>query len=65
MCHELKLSRTGREGFIHVLKFYANFLTKIFRKNVVKVSRTCRREILPNLPVFTKSVGLSVISDKF
>ena len=65
-CHEnFHVSRTGREGFIHVLKFYANFLTKIFRKNVVKVSGTCRREILANLPVFTQSVGLSVISDKF
>ena len=48
-CHEnFHVSRTGRECFIHALKFYANFLTKIFRKNVVKVSRTCRREILAN-----------------
>ena len=59
MCRELFAK------VLYVLKFYANFLTKIFRKNVVKVSGTCRREILANLPVFTQSVGLSVISDKF
>ena len=54
------VSRTGREVFKHVEKFYANFFSKIFCKNValvscdgrptfVRVSRTCCCEILANL----------------
>ena len=32
------VSRTGREVFQHVEKFYANFFSKIFRKTVARLS---------------------------
>ena len=66
------MSRTSREDFQHVEKFYANFFTKIFRKTVARqscdgratfmqVSRTCRREILANLQceIFATLVRMS------
>ena len=66
------MSRTGREVFQHVEKFYANFFSKIFRKTVarlscdgratfVRVSRTCRREILADLQceIFATLVRMS------
>ena len=66
------VSRTGREVFQHVEKFYANFFSKIFRKTVarlscdgrvtfVRVSRTCRCEILANLQceIFATPVRMS------
>ena len=36
------MSRTGREVFKHVEKFYANFFSKIFRKKVARRSCECR-----------------------
>ena len=66
------MSRTSREVFQHVENFYANFFSKIFRKTVarqscdgratfVRVSRTCRREILANLQceIFATLVRMS------
>ena len=38
----LVVSRTGREVFQHVEKFYANFFSKIFRKTVARRSCECR-----------------------
>ena len=39
------VSRTGREVFQHVEKFYANFFSKIFRKTVVRLSRDVRASV--------------------
>ena len=72
-CREnFHVSRTCREGFQHVEKFYAIFFSKIFRKTVarlscdgratfVRVSLTCRREILANLQceIFATLVRMS------
>ena len=60
-------SRTGRVGFKHVLKFFANFFTKICRKTVV------RREIFTTLirmsydsraTVLRKHANISRLSDE-
>ena len=69
------MSRTSRElfaKFLNVEKFYANFFSKIFHKTVarllcdgqatfVRVSRTCRCEILANLQceIFATLVRMS------
>ena len=39
------MSRTGREVFQHVEKFYANFYSKIFSKTVARQSRDVRASV--------------------
>ena len=39
------VSRTGREVFQHVEKFYANFFSKIFCKTVVRRSHDVRASV--------------------
>ena len=38
-CENFLVSRTGREVFKHVEKFYSNFFSEIFRKTVMRRSR--------------------------
>ena len=47
------MSRTCRIGFKHVLKFYANFFAKIFRKTRMRRSCECRELSLRNFGELT------------
>ena len=51
LCRELvaNWSRTGREVFQHIEKFYANFFSKIFRKDVARQSSDSRATVARRL----------------